>query len=144
MTQCTDLLCHRRNIALSAKSRIHCHQQNHVQIFKYIIKYRQRCCRIQSDTGFYPKTVDQLNGSVKMLAGFRMNNNNICTGLGKFRDQLVRMLDHQVHIKHLIAALTDALDNRNTKRNIRYKGTIHDINVDVIRASLIGCFDIFS
>ena len=71
-----------------------------------------------------------------------MEHDHIRAGLTKPLHIAMRLCDHQVHIQKHLSALPNGLDHRNTDRDIRYKYTIHHIDMKIICASCLHLRDI--
>ncbi len=73
-----------------------------------------------------------------MDASFLVNGYPICTGVNKRRDELVRILDHQVHIQRHRDCFFQRADHRRADGDVRHKMAIHHINVQELRPALDG------
>ena len=70
---------------------------------------------------------------------FRMEGDHRCTRLGKIIEVDFRMLCHEMHIERKCRMLSERFDDGASESQIRHKVTVHDVQMDKIRA---GLFDI--
>ena len=65
-----------------------------------------------------------------------MYGNDVRACLDEIIEVLVRVRDHQMYVEHLVGRLAQALDDRSADGDIRYKVTVHNVNVNVLRACI--------
>ena len=129
--------------SLSAKSRIHGHYQDQVQVREHFLKDMGRRSRIDRDACLHAKLFDQMDDPMKMRAGLGMNGDQVSSSLDEVRNIQLRLFNHQMHVKRQARMRPDGLDDRWAQRNIRYKVSVHDIHMNPpappASASLISC-----
>ena len=77
-----------------------------------------------------------MQSSVQMAAGFLMNGDPICTCIGKYRNKLVRILDHQVAIKWQLVTLRSDFTTGRPDRQVGHEMPIHDVHMNDGRATV--------
>ena len=75
-----------------------------------------------------------------MFGSFGVYYYHIRAGIGKIIDILLGIVDHQVTVKKEIGDLTDLFNDRRAKGQIRYKGTVHHVDMHPVGP---GSFDFF-
>ena len=80
--------------------------------------------------------------AVQMHAGFLVHRNPVGPGLGKLRNELVRILDHQVAIERQIGRFAQRLHQRRAHGEIGHKMAVHDVHMDDGAAAFGGALDL--
>lgn len=86
------------NKALPAKTGVHAHQQNQVDVFNHPIEHIQRHGRVEDQAGLAAGRFDGLDAAVHMGAGIGVKADQVGPGLGKGLGQRIDGLHHQVHV----------------------------------------------
>jgi hypothetical protein len=73
----SDLLDLATDETLSAEARIDAHHQHEIETVQHIFDRAFRRRRIERRAGRFPACADQLQRAVEMLAGFRMNGDDV-------------------------------------------------------------------
>ncbi len=118
------------------KARIHRHHQNVIHDVQNFRKRVHRRCRIDHYPSQAVVTLDQVQRPVQMPAGLLMHRYPIDSGFGECRNELVRILDHQVAIQRQIGHLAQRFYNRRPDRKIGNEVAVHDIDMDDTRPAL--------
>src|ERR1700746_179334 len=79
---------------------------------------------------------------IEVNAGFLMHGNPIGTGLAKFRDEWIGILNHQVAIKRQTGYFAQRTHHRRADGHIRHKMAVHNIHMDYAAAALGGAADL--
>ena len=79
-----------------------------------------------------------------MFRRLGMERNDIGTSLSKGLNLRFRMLRHQMDIKHSLGRFAQAFDNRRTQRDVRHKGAIHYIDMNIFCPSIGDFFYLIS
>ena len=79
--------------------------------------------------GLHTFVFDVLHTAVQMFGSFGVYYYHIRAGIGKIIDILLGIVDHQVTVKKEIGDLTDLFNDRRAKGQIRYKGTVHHVDM---------------
>ena len=61
-----------------------------------------------------------------------MERDDLRAGLRKLADILLRVRDHEVHVKRKVAQRTQCLDDIRAKADVRHEMTVHNIEVQPI------------
>ena len=83
-----------------------------------------------------------LADAVAVLGRLDVERDDVRAGLSEGLDLRLGMLDHQVDIEDALRCLAQALDDRRAQRDVRHVCAVHDIDVDVIRASILDALDL--
>src|SRR6185369_5101080 len=125
-----------RNELLSAKPRIHRHDQHQVELVQRVIQVVQRRGRIEYQAGLASLLVNQRDRTVDVVAGLGVETDDGCARLGEVRNDAIDGLDHQVHVDgRLHTMLAQGLAHQGADGEIRHIVVVHDVEVDDVRAS---------
>jgi hypothetical protein len=120
------------NELLSAKSRIDTHQQYHIHFFNDICQHGNRCCRIQGNPCLHSSFLDLLHHPVQMRTSLKMHIHHHGTQVFHFPDKLLRLYNHQMYIQRFLRQFSYIFQDRKAKRNVRYKDSVHDVNMQPV------------
>ena len=76
--------------------------------------------------------------AIQMYARLLMHRHPIRPRVSKGRDELVRVLDHQMAIERQFCCFAQRLYNRRANCEIRNEVSVHDVDMNDTRATL-GC-----
>ena len=75
-------------------------------------------------------TLDQMQGSIEMPAGFLVHRYPVDSGFGKCGNEVVRILNHQVAVQRQLGNLPQRLHHRRPDREVGNEVPIHNIDMD--------------
>ena len=137
-----QLLQRIRDERLAAEARIDTHDEQKVDLRQDPLHGGKRCCGIQGNAGFFPKFMDLLYGPVEVPAGFRMHGDDIGAAVRKFREIPVRILNHEMHVEDPVRHRTERADHRHAEGDRRNEGTVHHVDMDILRAGPVHREDV--
>ncbi len=114
---------------LSAETRIDRHDEYKVDNVNYLFEHCHRGGRIDCHAGKHAGIANLCKGAVEMSARFIMHIHQSCSAVSYFRDISSRLINHHVDIKRLFRHLSDSLYYRKSDGDIRYKITVHHIDM---------------
>jgi len=76
--------------------------------------------------------------------GFSMNSDDIGPSFAKRGDIGIDGSDHQVHVERFYAVWPERLHHAGADRQIRHEMTVHNVDMNVVGASLVDCSDLFT
>ena len=85
--------------------------------------------RIDRNACMHAQAFYLLNVAMQVSAGFKVYGKVICPCFFEIRNIFIRIHNHEVHIKRLCRDFFYCAYYRQSKRNIRYKYSIHHIKV---------------
>ncbi len=71
---------------------------------------------------------------MQMRPGLRMHEEVVGAGLGEGGDERIDRRDHQVHVERQPAVPAQALQHRWAEADIRHEMSVHDVEMQPIRA----------
>ena len=128
------------NKFLTTKTGIHTHQQHHIHVTDNIDQHSHRSRRIQCDSRFHSGILYLLHHSMQVYTGFIMHIHHHCSQIFHFFNEFLGINNHQMYIQRFFRQLGYIFQYRKTKRNIRYKHTIHYINMQPVGITTIYLF----
>src|SRR5690606_15469570 len=127
----------RFNKLLSPESRVDGHDQYQIHIFNDIMEKGYRRAGIDR----YPRPASQLfyrvYRTMKVGTGLQMNRDVFGSAVAELFYIPVGVGNHQMHIQRLSRIMGNGCQHGESKRNVRYKNTIHNINMEPIRFALV-------
>ena len=94
----------------------------------------QRRGRVEDEAGLAAVVADQLQRAVDVLAGFRMEADDVGAGLCKVGDDAVDRLDHQVHVDRHLHMRTDRFADERADGEVGDIMVIHHVEMDDVGA----------
>src|SRR5690606_23542990 len=116
---------------LPAEAGVDAHQQDHVDLVHHVPEHIQRGRRIEYQPGFGAAIADQLQGSVDMVAGFRVEGDVTGPRLQKVADDAIHRPHHQMYVdwrRHAVFAQGTA--DHGTYGEVGHVMVVHYIEVD--------------
>jgi hypothetical protein len=92
---------------------------------------------IKRQADFFPKAFDVVGQWYRIGMDLQMKNESIRPGFHKPLDELLGIRDHQVNFKRFTRDGTEPFHHDRPHAQIWYEVTIHDVDVDTIRAGII-------
>ena len=138
----TDLVHALRDKALAAKARLDRHDKHHVAVRQQREQHVRRGARLDRAGRLDARGLDLLQLLERIAVRLIMYGNDVRACLDEIIQILVRVRDHQMHVKHLIGRLAQRLDHRRADRDIGHKVAVHHVNMDVFRARIGGDLNI--
>ncbi len=133
----TQLVQGRGYETLAAETRVDRHQQHHVDLVDDVVEVVQRGGRVEHQPRLAALTLDQLQGTIDVIAGFRVKGDVAGARVGEIGNDAVDRLDHQVHIDFRgDAVLAQCLADQRTDGEVRHVVVVHDIEMDDVGARL--------
>lgn len=127
--------------ALAAETRIHGHDEDHVNDVQHMLDVRKRGCGVDGHSGLYAKFCNLVQQAVQMVSGFGVDANEVCAGLSKFSHVVFGVGNHQVAIQGEAGALLDAGGNARAKADVGDEMTVHDIQVNEACAAVFDSLE---
>ena len=135
-TQFANLVKAIRNEALAAESRVHGHDEHHVNDVEHVLDAFERCCRIDGNGGLDSEFCNLVQQTVEVVCGFGVHADDACACFCKFAHVIFGIFNHQMAIEREFGAFFDAGRNSRTKADVRDKVPVHDIQVNEACASV--------
>ena len=95
---------------------------------------------VETVEGFCDFSDEELMAYLKN-AGLAMDGDDIRTCFYKTVDVTNWLVDHQMHVKDEIAVRTQCGNNRCAKADVRHKGTVHHVQMEIIGTCIGNLFD---
>ena len=127
---------------MSTETWVDAHQQYHVEVADDVFQYTDRCGWIQGDTSLHASGVNLLDGAMQMNASLIVHVHHHGANLGGLLDVSLRAFYHEVNVEGLGANLADGFQYWESKGNVGYEDTIHDIHVKPISLTLVDHVDV--
>src|SRR5690606_8588405 len=86
------------NELLPTKAWVDAHQQDHVDLVHHVLQAVQRGGRIEHQARLGAARLDQLQGAINVLGGFRVEGDIAGAGFEEVADDAVYRFDHQVGV----------------------------------------------
>ena len=80
--------------------------------------------------------MDEPDGAIDMPRCFRMEGDDIGSGLGEVRNNAVHRFHHQMHIDNRVSQRTNCLADKRPDGQIGHIVVIHHIKMDKVRAGI--------
>jgi len=125
---------------LTAKARIHAHQQHHVYVANDVFQNTYRGGRIEGDACFHACGVNLLNGTMQVDACLVMYIHHHRAYLGSLLNVPFWSLYHKVDVEWFGARLAYSFEYRETKRDVGYEHAVHYIHVKPVSFAVIYHF----
>src|SRR5690606_18323109 len=122
------------NEGLATKAGVHGHQQDQVQLVHQVIHPVQRGGRVEHQAGLTAVVTDQRQGAIHVARGFGVETDVIGTGFGKFGNQCVHRLYHQVYVDRSGGVGAQRGTDHGAESQVRYKVVVHDVAVNPVAA----------
>ena len=113
-------------------------------MIQHFLQRIHRRRRINHHTRQAIVALDEMQRAVQVPASFLMHRNPIRPRLGKRRNKLVRILDHQVAVERQLRHLAQRLHHRRPNRQVRHEMPIHNIHMDDRRATFLRRAHLFA
>ena len=83
-----------------------------------------------------------LDGAVQMCAGLVVYIHHHRTQSGGLLNVALRLHNHEVHVEWFLANLRYSFEYRETKRDVRYKDAIHDVEMQPVGIAAVDHVDV--
>ena len=133
-----------RDIRLTTESGIDAHQEQQIEVGHYLLDQRQRARWIERKTSHHPPFPNRRQVPLHMDRRLRMEGEHAHAEVGVLGDVPLRLHHHEVHIEGRVGELPERLDERGPKREVGDEAPIHHIDVQPLRATGQGRFDLFT
>ena len=101
---------------LTAETRVHRHDQHHVDLLDRVVEPDERRRRIEHQARLAAMLADQLDRAIDVLARLRVERDPGGAGLREVRNDAVDRLHHQVHVDRRDAVLAQRLAHHRADR----------------------------
>src|SRR5579883_117120 len=126
------------NELLRSEAWVYGHDEHVIHYVQNLGQGIDRSRRINDHSDLTSMIAYMLQRAIQMPCGFLVDRNPVRTSIGKGRNELVRVFDHQVAIERQIRVLADRSHHWRANREIRDKMAVHHIQVHG-RGSALGC-----
>ena len=126
------------NEFLAAKAGIDAHHQDVVDEVQHLGQSLNRSGGIQDHARLATVRGDQVQGAVEMHASFLVDGNPVGAGFGKFLDEEVGILDHEVAIEGNFKKFPQRPHNGRADGEIWDEVAVHDVQMEDRAAALDG------
>merc|ERR1719163_1990927 len=101
---------------------------------------------VEHDTRLASEVLDLVDGAVEVDGGraLRVHGDDVRASLGEVRDAELGLDDHEVGVENLVGDGAERVDDEGTDGDVGDEATVHDIDVDPLRAGLIDSLDLFA
>ena len=133
-----------RDELLSAESGVDTHQQHQVDVLKHVLNRGQRRGRVEHDTSLAAEVLDLVHASMQVggRALLGVDRDDIRASLGKVRNALLRLDNHQMAIQRLVGDGAERVHNQRSNRDVRDKATVHHVDVHPVAPGLVDGLDL--
>ena len=121
--------------------RVDRHDQHLIDVLQDLFQYRRRGRRVDDDTRPLPERLDVLQRAVQVVVAFPVNEQRIGAGLGKVVEERIGFEIIRCVSSGSRVTGPKGPDDRRAHREIGYKVSIHDVDVDPIGPGLLGRHD---
>src|SRR5712692_7190261 len=115
---------------LPAKSRIHRHDENQVELVQDVIEAGQRRGGVQYKARLAARIMDQADGAIDVLARLRVEADDVRPGASEIRNDPIDRSDHQVHVDYAFGERADCLAHDRSHREVRDVMIVHHVEVN--------------
>ena len=104
----------------------------------------QRRRRVQHDTRLAPEVLNLVHApmQVNRLGLLGVDRDDIRASLGKVRNALLRLDNHQMAIQRLVGDGAERVHNQRSNRDVRDKATVHHVDVHPVAPGLVDGLDL--
>jgi len=99
-------------------------------------------CRIDHYACPAAVVLNEMQGAVQVDASLLMHRNPVGPSVAEFRDELVRILDHEVTVEGQVGRLAQRLHQRRPHGQIGDKVAVHNIHMDNRATACCGVADL--
>lgn len=132
-----DLRFHGSDIGLTAETRVHRHHQEHVEQVDDVGHGLQRGMGVQRNRGRGAEVGDGGERAMEMATRLGVNDDHLAAGIDETRDQMIRLLDHQVGLERDLHMGAAGRDDVGAEREVRNEASIHDVELDPVDSGLL-------
>lgn len=132
------------NEFLAAEAGIDAHDQDVVDEVEDFRESFDGGGGIEDNAGLAAVGSDEVKSAIEMDAGLLVNGDPVGAGFGKFGDEEIGILDHEVAVKWDFELLAKGFDDRRTDGEIGDKMAIHDVEMENCPAAIDGLLGIGS
>ena len=131
----------RCNQFLPAEAGIDRHHQHEIGRVEHVFHAAQRRAGVQRDARQTPLLPDQVERPPQVRGRLGVHGDDPRTGAREIAHIALRPVDHQVDV-HRQRPLRRRLEHRQSKRKVRHKAAIHDVEVQIVRAGARHAVDL--
>ena len=126
---------------MTAEARIDGHHQQQVYLVEIRLNFGDGGGRVDGQADFFAERLDFPDEWRDLLVKFDMNDDFIRAGTGKGFDQNLRPRAHEVNVEKHPGQGTNGAHNFRPKGNVWDEMSVHDVDVQPVRAGTVGAFD---
>lgn len=127
--------------ALTAETRIHGHDEDHVYNVQHMLDVAEGSCGVDCYSGLYAQFCNLVQQTIQVVGGFGVDADEVSAGLSKFSHVVFGVGNHQVAIQGEVGALLDAGGNAWAKADVGNEMTVHDIQVNKTCAAIFNSLE---
>ena len=143
LAEATDFVERARDEFLAAKAGIDRHHQDVINHVEHLAERVDGRRGIDDHTGLCPMILDVMKGAIQVDAGFLMHRDPVRAGLHEVRNELVRVLNHEVTIERQVGDFAEGTHDGRTDGDVGNKMAVHDVDMDDGSAAFGGAFNAF-
>src|SRR5580704_9787018 len=132
-----QLLERLRNEMLAAESRMHTHDENHVELLGGRNHSIDRGFGIDSDRRARTEVMNLFRDLWNVGANFAMHRDRIGARFDKNPDVLFRLADHQMRIERELGDFANRFQNRHTHRDVGHEMAVHHVEMKQVRSGTL-------
>lgn len=122
---------------MAAIAGVDAHEEDEVGVFGGFGSVGEGSGGVEHDTGATSALADGLERAVEVRAYFGVNGNPVGSGVGKLRDVVVGVGDHEVYVKGQCGCGANCRHEADAERDGRDKVSVHDVDMQNVCS---GCF----
>ena len=126
---------------LPAEAGVDGHDEDEVQLRQYLAECAVRRGWVERDAGGRTEVANLVNGAVQVRHSLLVHRDLVRPCGDEVRDEAFRLHDHQVHVQREARVGAYRLDDERADGEVRDETPVHDVDVDVVRAGLLGLAD---
>ena len=140
----TNLWLHCFDVALSTKTWVHSHHQDHVDKIKNVLNGARRRVWVERYSSSGTHGANVFDSAVQVRACFGVHDEALTSSFDVALRHHVRCVDHEVRFKRLGGVRTHSGNHVRSEGEVGDELAVHHIELDDVDAGLIQCMDLFT